>query len=149
MIKIPAQQLLPYLPHGLKSYKEYEGNKLYTDVGINNAHSFIHGDSTAKIILHPLSDLTKRMEDEEGWWIPAQMLFYDWRKDLQITKTITNGVLTHMRLDYPDALGDYVQESYVDLNTWFKLFEMKFDIFSHIENGLAIDVNTLDENPYV
>jgi len=64
------------------------------------------------------------------------------------------------RLNDIITLGDtdlYKIESFIDspwtyyfLPSWIleKLLEWKFDIFSLIENDLAIDVNTLKENPY-
>lgn len=81
-------------------------------------------------ILHPLSDLTKSIEHKG--------------------KTIH--VLSYLCEKYrhikPDMLLHAITSGIIDLNIALDLVEFHFDIAGLIGKGEAIDVNTLEINPY-
>lgn len=81
-------------------------------------------------ILHPLSDLTKWIEHKGEKIIP--LLELKWNRTINgFTKSNIEAAMS--TLSFKDAL---------------KLIEWHFDLFGYIDNGEAIDVNTLRENPY-
>lgn len=95
-----------------------------------------------KPILRPLSDLTKEIEHNGKKFVPIEKL----KKDL-----------THLNDKYPDwglgkdlSLRVLSSEAFCfDFEEYFqivqKLFEWHFDIHELIDEGLAIDINTIKE----
>lgn len=149
-MKLELKHLSAYFPYDLDywSVDDKSVNTLmkishngYGNLLLNNEH---HEDRI-KPYLYPLSDLTKEIEHNNELFIPAKHLFYDWRRNLDLKMDFRGGQLCELWLDYPDSNSrDYVQESTVTLDEWFKLFEWHFDVFGLIEKGLAIDINTLE-----
>lgn len=93
-------------------------------------------------VLRPLSDLTKEIEHKEERFIPIERLLED----------ITNAWRL-CKLDYPnDSKGLYndIISNIEACEFWLiqKLVEWHFDIADLISKGEAIDVNTLETNPY-
>ena len=103
-------------------------NPLIREVDYENSESPIDivfdgvKDGFAKLILRPLSDLTKEIEHNGERFVPIVLLE-----------------------DYIDFQYGYERIEYWKIQ---QLFEWKFDIFNLIEKGEAIDVNTLQTNPY-
>lgn len=152
MKKLTIKELAPYLPFGLKwmpiivnryhlnDYWDYirEGHK--TEMGLfqvekilecilndpNDPHKrAIH----AKPILRPLSDLTKEIEVNGEKFVPNKFLCD--KSKLAIGCHIRNW---NSNVNSIESMPVY------DYN---KLLEWHFDVFSLIEDGLAIDINTL------
>ena len=88
-------------------------------------------------ILRPLSDLTKEIEHKGEKFVPIDEL---------------NNICD----DELDRHNDYFNEENISDVNWLlepfiifqKLIEWKFDLADLISKGEAIDVNTLDINPY-
>lgn len=109
-----------------------------------------HGFESFKPILRPLSDLTKEIEHKGDKFVPLHKLFQppvdkkdcdftNERKSYQLHVHIGEDVLTY------DVNKD------CDINAFWivqKLIEWHFDIAGLIEKGEAIDVNSLEINPY-
>ena len=91
-----------------------------------------------KPILHPLTDLTKEIEYKGEKFIPIDKLYH-----LDIMKCDISS-FEYISLD---VIADHVYRNQ-SLKFILKLVEWHFDIAKLIDKGEAIDVNTLDENPY-
>lgn len=93
-----------------------------------------------KPILRPLSDLTKPIEHKGEKFVPMERL---------ITRSIPIKIdnLNYISLD--EIYSSYTETT---LNDWLTaisyLLEWHFDIADLISKGEAIDVNTLETNPY-
>lgn len=85
--------------------------------------------STYKPILRPLSDLTKEIEHNGEKFVPQEKLRWVWQDD-------------------PDVLWNQIYLRGIDITAYELLLDWHFDVDSLIESGLAIDVNSLNENPY-
>lgn len=141
--------LCSYLPWKLKGVTQKK-NTAWMQKGsiitmsIEYIGLFLEPSLYVKPILRPLSDLTKEIDlNENEYWIPIESIFHDWRKSLKLELSFTDGALNELWLEYPDAKGDYVQESSMTLKDWNTLFQHHFDVFGLIEKGLAIDINTI------
>ena len=86
-------------------------------------------------ILHPLSDLTKEIEHKGERFVPIERI-----------KAIRNIVTTNSSFisDFKQAVRDRT----ISADLWLMLISWHFNIAGLIEEGEAIDVNTLPENPY-
>ena len=139
------KQIAPYLPYdlGIKilNYKsDYVGIEYSTIIGFyyvkNIPHFAYFGGSTGKsigeckFIMRPLSDLTKPcLEDGK---IPLEELavhLFDREMRDYFYNNVPKGSV--------NGIPFWVSQ---------KLFEWHFDMFNLIEEGIAIDVNTVDIN---
>ena len=94
-----------------------------------------------KPILHPLTDLTKEIEHNGEKFTPyIELLRMSYFNVDDMTQDELN--------DYKDAYSSNVDPMLIPFLDGLKLIEWHFDLFNGIESGEAIDVNTLDENPY-
>lgn len=131
MKKLELKHLVPYLPYGLKVYVQDYGIELVI-VFIKDEVITIEDNASfcgIKPILRPLSDLTKEIEINGEKLYPF-IIYNDDDLDKKLIKFIK---------------GDY---SYSHLPYWIvqKLFELHFDVYGLIADGLAIDINKTDEH---
>ena len=91
-----------------------------------------------KPILHPLSDLTKEIEHNGEKFVPLYRLLENNYFDL--TKMSEQDVLAFE--------GAFTIPELITLYDLLLYLKWHFDLFNGIDKGEAIDVNTLDENPY-
>jgi len=133
MEKLELKHLAPYLPYGLKiqckriHFKEYWVSTLksiyYDSLDVVSDESVL-SEGEYKPILRPLSDLTNNVFSDTAFSIES------------------NESIDSIYMSYREpSMGDFV----CGFN---ELLENHFDVFGLIEKGLAIDVNTLDINPY-
>ena len=91
-----------------------------------------------KPILHPLTDLTKEIEYNGKVFVPITRLklLYEFESDnVCAIRMYINAGWTSSIVELP-------------LDIVLQLISWHFDIAGLIDKGEAIDVNTLDENPY-
>lgn len=133
-MKLELKHLAPYLPYGLEviythtkergSIRNLYDIEEYNDIklGIN----WLYGEHIwmFKPILRPLSDLTKEIE------VDSELT--------TISKDNTWG-----RFDEIATLKPH-QLRFIQLREYELLLEYHFDVFGLIEQGLAIDINTLE-----
>lgn len=151
--KLALEHLAKHLPYGLKIMNHYiDDEHLFEDDKISTlgatSNCILKSDSSSTIsiysvlehqfkpILRPLSDLTKEITNNGETLVPVEII-----KDLRVkigdiknlddlwVKT-SNPELSRMR---------YIPEN---------LIYWHFDVDGLIDKGLAIDVNTLEHNPY-
>ena len=124
-------QVLTHVVNGAKFYHEKSG-KVWTPEPSNfpNGWGLPEG---SKLILHPLSDLTKPLNQDGKDFIPADILLNDRWYPVDRDYLKLNIIHFTKQLRFEDVLY---------------LISWRFDVFRLIESELAIDVNTLDVNPY-
>lgn len=160
--KLELKHLAPYLPYGLKDVKYYDGFTFNGEVTVLNVMNYVYKDTSAKIVLHPLSDLTKHCEDLG--FVPIYELLNSKEGDFLVKERFgkiqaTNRIEIWTNPEHVDITGENIPSQYVEgiftssilahsYNRVIKLHEWHFDVFGLIESGLAIDVNTLETNPY-
>lgn len=112
-MKLELKHLAGYLPYKLQ-IEDYEPKFMIFDLTGANIEYVIHYKT--KPILRPLSDLTKEIEVNGEKFVPYENLS------------------AHFEVEY---YGNMLHKNVE------KLLEWHFDVFGLIENGLAIDINTL------
>ena len=122
--KLELKHLAPYLPYGLKTYLKYDGIPLYGELHAVNIMSFVYGDTNKKIVLRPLSDLTKEIEHSEKRFVPSNELRLFLQCDI-------------------DWWSDYNNIKYSQYDMVNKLIQWHFDVFGLIESGLAVNMNEI------
>lgn len=118
-MELQLKHLAPYLPYGL-SVRIISQNitrhvkSLHHDAIMSRDYHRIHRFNDIKPILRPLSDLKV-----------SKSLFgeYNW--------------------DYPEEFINSISGGSVEYIYMIELFKQHFDVFGLIEEGLAIDINTL------
>lgn len=148
METLKLEHIAPYLPYELliddslttAGYTE----KIMTTT--TNIACYVAIDNVVannfKPILRPLSDLTKPIQHNGEEFVPLMLLFSCSVKEeeaFEIYGTVPEYWSVIMKTDIKNDL---------EYRFMLRLFEWRFDVFSLIEKGLAIDVNTLSENPY-
>ena len=132
------KHIAPYLHYGLKVRLHNGEIVTFTVLKLSQ---FLRGEIGIKPILRPLSDLTKEIEHNGERFVPIDVL----NELLE-----TNSIEIEMRGSgvYFTNVGRSVLFSLEEINDITqKLLEWKFDVFNRI--GIdAIDVNTLQTNPY-
>lgn len=146
-MKLELKHLAPYLPYQLKcklndfdEEKIAELNAIYSD----NTYTFCSivesekGFADIKPILRPLSNLTKEIEHNGEKFVPIEILSKwttcEYEDDvLKYATYNSNGEIDMEEINVLD----------LEYHQIVKLFEWHFDCFGLIENGLAIDINTL------
>ena len=128
-MKLELKHLVGYLPYGLEVMIDLGCSSTIANISKNGFDSdFLYAlsENKVKIIgLRPLSDLTKEIEVNGEKFVPQNKLSH-----LDLKWLITSDNLI-MKTNYEDVL---------------KLLEWHFDIYGLIENNLAIDINTLNND---
>lgn len=157
--QLTLEHIAHYLPYGLKvnspDNQVYELTAWpYAGRNLTYIQEFFENEDEP--ILRPM-DLTKAIQVEGTEVIPivelAKIAFpdEDWEQG-EIKPYTAISSLGTFRYEY----GEFIKENHdwerlitggqLALFQW--LFKHKFDVFNLIERGLAIDVNTLELNPY-
>lgn len=129
-MKLELKHIAPYLPYGLTSVNYFDGIELKRKIVPSNIMGFVDGDTNAKPILRPLSDLTKEIKVNGEKFVPIEFIeekYYTQNWANQLSRCIEDEKWIY-HLDYSLILS---------------LLEWHFDVFGLIENNLAIDINTL------
>jgi len=166
MEKLELKHLAPYLPYGLKMIAPHSRRKggFYHSPILLKSHNISYA-IRYKPILHPLSDLIKEIEVGGERIVPIVELAKISDSDfLKIDSLKSNyGLFGVKYYDTDDNIcvfayhsnnhsfaESYFSENIISislhqLELFQKLFEWHFDVFGLIENGLAIDANSLKD----
>jgi hypothetical protein len=158
METLTLEHLSAYLPYGLNILRP-DNKTILKCKGINgNLYVFEEKDGIERFgsivskhnkpILYPLSSLTETIWYEGKEINPIEFI-KDWYnsqpdsfiKELKFINSEEN--FTLFGLEEDDSY-----EVAMPYQAYQLLFKMKIDVFSLIEKGLAVDVNTLETNPY-
>lgn len=128
MKKLKLEHLAPYLPYGLKRHCPGSSVLIHDYVTIDFSQGMIdsHRKMEWKPILRPLSDLPKEIEIDGINFIPNNVL-----AESSITEYWWQGINTF-------GISPNAHFALILL-----LLEWHFDVFGLIENGLAININTI------
>lgn len=132
-----------YLPYGLKL--KGDGRVTYILRGIDEKRLLLKTEegfymdynSGKKPILRPLSDLTKEITENRETFVPLHAVLAMCMKGGKHERDFLYSVSTG--LTFIESIPMWAMQ---------KLLSWHFDIFGLIESGEAIDVNTLEKNPY-
>jgi len=127
-MKLELKHLAPYLPYGVEYFNTHED--FIEQKGIINPHSCfdILRYEYIKPILRPLSDL---LNEELDFYIDFN--------------TILNEIDSRYLREAIVNKKFYSKDIHYSFEVWNCLLSMHFDIFGLIEQGLAIDINTLEK----
>jgi len=164
--KLELKHLSAYLPYGLKvRWAERPGNIKKETILTPSDYNWLTHKGYFKPILRPLSDLTKTIEINGEQLVPIDVLseisglqgganrdLSKWEsrcfeyddENKSFKTTFYDSGLAH---DYATKDDRHVDNQ---LELFQKLYEWHFDVFNLIEQGLAIDINTLSHatNPH-
>lgn len=126
---LTIKHLAAYLPYGLKIQGQTHG-EIQEMTGLNSGVVMINHNTKGwadffdiKPILRPLSDIEKQIDHNGEKFVPMERL---------TNMAFVNYEMGLLTIDKDMSLKDY-----------FKLLKWHFDVFGLIENGAAIDINTL------
>ncbi len=130
MEQLTIKEIAPYLPYDLEVlYKD----RFVTDLTIHTINFILKED--CKLVLRPLSDLTKEIEHNGERFVPMIKL-----AELFEMNTIEYGVIA---TNIPNPNSEW-GIGYVRYEAVQKLLEWHFDIFGLIDKNLAVDFNTVN-----
>jgi len=169
--KLELKDIAGYLPYGLKiklangfigeiskiAARDYEFTAIYGNCCSTDWLSWKFIGERHKIILRPLSDLYKIITHNGKEIVPivelakiCTKLNNGWKLDSKYNNCARN--------QRTGLLFSYNEEGFATLPTQYQIFnqyqlfdylhELKIDYRGLVDAGLAIDVNTLDINPY-
>lgn len=158
-MKLELKHLAPYLPYGLTVLYQDTVSDFYEIEMIGLENGFVIDDNTSygfgdvKPILRPLSDLTKEIECDGSKFYPIGKLHNSsYRRngktckgEYELTEEVRNIITTKK---HSFAHGVKIDLNKLDNNeSWIINYLLKwhFDVFGLIEEGLAIDINTLKQ----
>jgi hypothetical protein len=144
-MKLELKHLSPYLPYNLKGiYHEsiitlsLNGFSSPTEIGYDIS---LFLKCEIKPILRPLSDLNKEITHDGKTFVPMKWMEANINKNISFYQPIN----TEISLEIEIITEDYSQtiNLYDGCICAQKLHEWHFDVFGLIDNGLAININTL------
>jgi len=131
-MKLELKHIAPYLPYGLRTVNFNTNGlidrPLFSEVIPANILGFIDGSTESKIILRPLSDLQNK---ELDFWIEFGNKLDELSTEYLIESLVEKTF--------------YAKDIHFSFKVYETLFEMHFDVFGLIPQGLAIDINTLKQ----
>jgi len=154
-MKLELKHWAAYLPYDVKVQSTITGT-IFTLKGLNDRNQLTsYGDwcyasfDSAKLILHPFSDLTKEIEVNGERFIPSDVLksellnqenlvfeesVYGWSGFIDQNDNEKYHIPIYMCNEIMGECHYFIYQ---------KLIEWHFDLFSLIENNLAVDINTV------
>ncbi len=137
-MKLELKHLAPYLPYKCKMrYKHHSEDRwksgTLTPITLNAMREGI----IIKLILHPLSDLTKPIQHNGEKFVPMKKFYAMYGDYYENYEMFLRG-----------SLSDYENPIFLQYLQTEQLFEWMFDVRLLIPTRLAIDVNELSSNPY-
>ena len=146
-MKLELKHIAPYLPYGLNilEYSHGRGKDVVLPMGLKNMSDNEHkietgitlvcSDPEIKPILRPLSDLTKEIRHDGDRFVPAVMIEGLIAENVIDTANLPYSAIVYFLKRHRAAALPY---TIIEI-----LLRLHFDIFGLIEEGLAIDINTL------
>jgi hypothetical protein len=168
MRTLELKDIAGYLPYGLKVLIKMDDNIIGTVIGEINDYMRVFGEDAEDYfeesdemlpILRPLSDLYRTITHNGKEIVPIvecakiSLPEYEWKFE-DTTSAIANIGDNNARFNYSENSKSFFAyyNSIEAPNNQYKLFdflhELKIDYRGLIDEGLAIDANTLDINPY-
>lgn len=130
---IPLKEIVGFLPYGLQVHRVAEANNPHI-VTLTTGVLMLWEDNyydEFKPIVRPMSDINKQIAYNREIFIPAEK--YDLIQDSE------GNFFDRIYADQCES--PFVDVSITYRNEW--IFELHFDVYDWIKDGLAIDLNTL------
>jgi len=156
MQTLELKHLAAYLPYKVSVARKNINKKpihaIHHMLGIGSVNHMLDSD-IYKIVLRPLSDLTKVIEHNGKSFVPIREIYFPvLDENFRYEKYVSPGTnRITIRVKYRlgnDTFEDIVllggTVSQTQYNIVQLLLEWHFDIFNLIPSGLAIDINTLN-----
>lgn len=142
-LELTIKHIAPYLPYGLELIYRQIGDSSTIKMTVRDIETVImmvnrNVENKAMFpILRPISDLTKEIEVNGEKFVPYKKL--DWgycNGDAEFGNVVycAYGESPKTAINVLDYINDY-----------FQLLQWHFDVFGLIEQGLAIDINNLND----
>ena len=125
------------LPYGLKVFCNEDSNPYRDYDHARYGMEFFKNEYSYTPILRPLSDLTKEIEHNVEKLVPI----------VELAKMRSSIVENVIPMAF-EAIKRDIKSKRLPFDMVLKLIEWHFDIANLIESGEAIDINTLETNPY-
>lgn len=146
MEKLEFKHFAPYLPYNLQIK-----NSIGKVIELVFSDAPYHFKKGFKPILRPLSDLTKEIEYNGEIFIPIYKLFEIEYKGTTHFENVRKMYFEEVGRfitcsHFGTAATTYINVLNLEKNNYWKiqkLHEWHFDVYALINNGLAVDVNTL------
>ncbi|MBP9793323.1 MAG: hypothetical protein KBC56_04925 [Flavobacterium sp.] len=159
MEKLKISEVAPYLPYGLKlniickpAFKNRDNIVTVETWNISDVQQPFqkrYSVLSVKPILRPLSDLIKEIEVDGEKFVPIEKLFelnHPTHKAKEYYYTVVPNWVecSHVStaIQFRFYLNDYFGNNYTTVS---QLIKWHFDVFGLIEKGLAININTLND----
>lgn len=153
-MKLELKHLAPYLPYGLRfissmdiPFEEYGKNPIWTCEGVTKLfgdyclttpeNNDAYAMQSCKPILRPLSDLTKEIEHNGEKFVPMEKAVT--MRGSSINHLSDSGKQSAANALIRDISSQKLSYGYVEI-----LISWHFDVFGLIEQGLAVDINTVN-----
>ena len=130
-MKIEIKHLAPYLPYKLMAYTMFDRTPLFREIVPSNIMAFVDGDTEAKPILRPLSDLTKEIDVDGEKFVPMERI----PREIGIEWCDLYSESMDCLENHPDKVLMMPYEIFQ------VLLKLHFDVFGLIPAGLAVDIN--------
>ena len=148
MKTLELKHILPYLLYKIDiliKRLKYPVSEYIEKLSLSNIGVIENKLYNVKLVLRPLSDLTKEIEIDGEKFVPIDKILdtHSFISDIHISKFRKFKIIQ----EQIHILKDIKELGYKYCDYWFLqyLFEWHFDIFGLIEQDLAVDINTLNK----
>jgi len=148
MKTIELKHILPYLLYKIDiliKRLKYPVSEYIEKLSLSNIGVIENKLYNVKLVLRPLSDLTKEIEIDGEKFVPIDKILdtHSFISDIHISKFRKFKIIQ----EQINILKDIKELGYKYCDYWFLqyLFEWHFDISGLIEQGLAVDINTINK----
>lgn len=146
---LELKHLSPYLAYGLQLSVESIWPRFICPLVVANYSADLRNGINpleviqrgAKPILRPLSDLTKEIEHNGERFVPSVKIGIHVSRNH--VKEMPKEFSLEIQGDVKYRIKGFYNYTYLKYSETQKLLEWHFDLFGLIENGLAVDINTL------
>jgi len=148
MKTLELKHILPYLLYKIDiliKRLKYPVSEYIEKLSLSNIGVIENKLYNVKLVLRPLSDLTKEIEIDGEKFVPIDKILdtHSFISDIHISKFRKFKIIQ----EQINILKDIKELGYKYCDYWFLqyLFEWHFDISGLIEQGLAVDINTINK----
>lgn len=152
MKELTIEHLAAYLPYGVRCVYQTgngmgEHASVIESIDMSRPYSFgsafwpMNDLKKCKLILRPLSDLTREITQNGETFVPTE--WFEIGDDNNESIDYGKGNVWLIKLLKDMAKHNFIELPYMNYGVVRKLHEWHFDTFRLIESGLAIDINTL------
>ena len=148
MKTLELKHILPYLLYKIDiliKRLKYPVSEYIEKLSLSNIGVIENKLYNVKLVLRPLSDLTKEIEIDGEKFVPIDKILdtHSFISDIHISKFRKFKIIQ----EQIHILKDIKELGYKYCDYWFLqyLFEWHFDISGLIEQGLAVDINTINK----